>query len=470
MKKQIIPINLINLVVIISIMSVVGLLSQNIIKELTLKDIQNVTRLTKTNIHAEIKQELIEPLNTSLIMAQNIFAFDFMNDDTVETEEKFSKYLSKIQDYTGYDSVFWVPHGSLSYYHPGGTDSKVDLDNDSSYWYKERIDAKDDYSIVVNPEQLDNFELTAFIDAIIRGEDGEFLGVTGIGTRLEHLQEILSSQIRDHGVEAYLINDEGLIQVHHNTSIVREMTFYELEDIPFKTMDFQKNERKPLENQVGDKFVIVQYIPMLDWYLVVSKSTSALTQSLNEYSVRIYVAFGIAVIIMMTATTLTIDRYKKQIISLSNIDQLTAISNRTIFDSALEDAMSSKKHPFCLALFDLDNLKNINDKYGHERGDYALKTVASIAINHIKNPNIVSRVGGDEFGIIVYQPLDESKNILNNFFAEIQNNIELKAIEATLSIGFTKSMDSDTESTIYKRADEALYLSKNAGKNKVTSK
>lgn len=77
--KRIIPINLINLVLIISIMIFVALLTQNIITDLTLRDIQNVTKLTQSNISVEIKQEVIEPVNTSLIMAQNTFLFDHMN-------------------------------------------------------------------------------------------------------------------------------------------------------------------------------------------------------------------------------------------------------------------------------------------------------------------------------------------------------------------------------------------------------
>lgn len=155
-NRQVMPINL---VVIIGIMAAVAILSQNVISELTLEDIQNVTRLTKTNIHAEISQELIEPVNTSIIMAQNTLVYNFMNQDGPDTEEKIVKYLSAVQNITGYESVFWVPHGTLSYYHPGGNDAKVNLESDEALWYKNRIDADDVYSISVNTEQLDDWAL-----------------------------------------------------------------------------------------------------------------------------------------------------------------------------------------------------------------------------------------------------------------------------------------------------------------------
>lgn len=449
-------------------MAVVAVLSQNVIQDLTLKDIQNVTRLTKTNIHAEISQEFIEPVNTSVIMAQNTLALNFMNKDVLETEESMAEYLTAIQNVTGYESVFWVPHSTLSYYHPGGTDEKVNLESDDSYWYKKRMDAEDDYSIVVNSEQLDDWALTAYVNVNIKDDGGSFAGVTGVGKRIVHLQDILMSYINNQSVEAYLINNEGNIQVHHDVSLIQHTSFYDLESISSIDFTLKKNEGVAIEKQIGDKYVIIQYMPMLDWYLVVSKSTSELTPALNQYSLKIYTALAIAVLMMMLATSVTIGRYKKQIITLSNIDQLTCIPNRTIFDKVLTEAVKTmSKRRFCLALFDLDNLKLINDQQGHDKGDYALRAVAAKASKFIKEPNLVSRVGGDEFGIVIFKPLNKAKKILEDFFEDIQNDPDLKAVEVTVSIGITESRLTDSKGTIYKRTDKALYQSKNSGKNNI---
>lgn len=459
---------MINLVIILLIMTIVAMLTQNVIKELTLKDIQNVARLTQTNIYAEISQAFVEPVNTSLIMARNVFVEDIMHEDTPETEAKIAAYLSAIQDQTGYDSVFIVPHSTLSYYHPGGTDAKVDLESESSFWYTALMDLKEDYLIVVNTEQLDNYAFTVYVDAILRDEAGSFAGTTGVGTRITHLLDTLSVYEKDFEVQAYIVNHEGLVLIHKDEKYIREQNLYDIEGISESTYNLLDENKDFVEQQIGDKFFIVQHIPMLDWYLVVTKETSELGAALNKYSMRIYITLVIAAFTMLVATRYTISRYKKQIIYLSNIDQLTDIPNRTIFDQRLKESVDhSQGSSFCLALYDLDNLKQINDVFGHDKGDEALTTIAEIAKELFLEPDFVSRIGGDEFAIIIHKPIEETLSTINVFHDKVQKNLKLRAIDATVSIGITESNESDIASSVYKRADIALYQSKRSGKNMI---
>jgi len=451
-------------------MTVVGFLTQNTIRELTLNDIQNLARLTQTNIYAEINQELVEPLNTAIIMAQNTFVVEMMDEDTVETESKIASYLSAIQKTTGYESVFLVPHSTLSYYHPGGTDAKVDLESKSSFWYKERVVSEDPYSIVVNTEQLDDNALTLYINANMKDASGQFIGLTGVGKRITQLREILGRYEETFGVRAYLVDDHGLILIHSNESLIKEETVFELEEISTQALTLWSEQALIQDYQIDNKFFIVQGIPMLNWNLVVTKSTSALTRTLNEYSMRIYLSLLVAAVFILIATRFTIDRYKNQIVYLSNIDQLTRIPNRTIFDLSLREAIDSTHEThFCLALYDLDNLKHINDELGHDKGDEALKVTAELAKSLFTSPDMVARVGGDEFAIIMYQQLHEAEKSIDQFHDIVQKNLKLRAIDATVSIGVAESRDDDSARTVYKRADEALYTSKKSGKNTVKS-
>lgn len=467
-SKRIIPVNIINIMVIVMIMATIAMLTHNIIEELTLKDIRNVARLAQTNIYAELNQELVEPVNTSLIMAQNTFLYASMNQDTQDTEDRIAEYLSAIQKVTGYESVFLVPHGTLSYYHPGGTDSKVDLSSDTSFWYRKRIEATDDYEIIVNTEQLDDFALTAYIDANIKSRRGEFAGVTGVGVRLTHLQDILSSYVNNQGVEAYLVKSDGEIQIHSDSKFIRNVNFYDIEDIRRNDFSFSSNQLDYHEKQIGHKFIISQYIPVFDWYLVVTKSTSELTSDLNAYNNKLLIILGVAMLIMLLITSVTIDRYKRQIIDISNTDQLTGIPNRTIFDRDLEAAIHNRlRQVFTLALFDIDNLKAINDEQGHDQGDLALRAVTRVARTCIPTTYSVTRIGGDEFAVIIHKPLKEAMDILMVFHKSVQNDGELNRVKATVSIGVAESNVNDLASTIYKRADQALYHSKDTGKNKI---
>ncbi|MCH4889669.1 diguanylate cyclase [Acidaminobacter sp. JC074] len=464
-NKRIIPITLINLMIIIPIMVVIAILNNNIINDLTNRDIQNVTRLTQNNIYADITREFIEPVNASIVMAQNTFAFDWMNEDTLETEERMAEYLTALQEALGYDSVFWIPHETLSYYHPGGTDAKVDLEDEYAFWYTDRIDAEDDYAVIVNTEQLDDYALTAYIDANIEDADGNFIGVAGVGKRIVHLQDILNRYTVNQEVTAYLVDSEGMILIHDNPELIKFSTFYELENIKKASDYLEKNDGLPVEKQVGDEFMITQYIPMLDWYLVVKKSESNIASSVNENNIKNFVAFSVGVIAIMIATSMTISRYKKQIISLSNTDQLTDMPNRRIFENALKEVIKNKeKLDYSLALFDLDNLKNINDEYGHDKGDFALKRVTRKLQKYVTENDLVARVGGDEFGVLIADEIEKAKSLLEDFIEDVNNDPDLSAIHATVSIGLTDLRKDDNESSIYKRADQTLYVSKTSGK------
>lgn len=468
-EKRAIPINVINLTVIITVMFFVALLTQNIIKELTIRDIQNVTRLTNTNIYAEINKELIEPINSSIIMAQNTLFLDFMNQDTEQTEAKMAEYLTAIQEVTGYESVFLTPDSTLNYYYPGGTEAKVDIESAQAYWYTNRIDAEDSYGIVVNTEQLDNWALTLYVDANINDRNGNFAGVTGVGKRIEKFQSILSSYLDKQGVEGYIVDSDGMIKVHKDNNYIKSTSLYELENISAESIDIEKSKVQPIEKMIGNRFFIIQHIPVLNWYLVVRKSSSELTRTLDHYSGQIMMVLILAALVMLFVTNYAISMYKKQIIYLSNIDHLTAISNRTIFDNALKDGVKNiENQKFCLVLFDLDNLKKINDEFGHARGDESLKLIAELAENMLEFPDFVSRVGGDEFAVLIYKHLEEAKTSMNKFQNIINSNSELQSVGGTISIGITECDQSDIESTVYKRADKALYKSKKDGKNRIT--
>lgn len=467
-RKRVIPINTINITVIIIVMIFVAMLTQNIIKELTIKDIQNVTRLTQTNIFNEIKQEMDDPIISSLIMAQNTLLHDFMNEDTIQTEEKMSEYLSAIQKKTGYESVFVVPDSTLNYYHPGGTDEKVDLESEHAYWYTNRINAKDDYGFVVNTENLDDWALTIYVDANINDKNGNFVGITGVGKRINHIQNILTRYKDNQGVKAYIVDSEGSIKIHEDNKYIKNTTLYEFENLSPKLIEIKENEGVPIEYMIDNSLFIIQYIPKLEWYLVVKKNTSELTGILNHYRFQIIIAIIFAASVIFVVTNYTISKYKKQIINLSNIDYLTDISNRTIFEEKLQIAVKNIEYQdFCLAIFDVDNLKKINDSLGHDKGDQTLKLIAELAKSKFNSTNLISRIGGDEFAVIIYKPLKEAKVFVNKFHKAINSNIKLQQLGATVSIGLTEALKLDSRNKVYKRADKALYKSKNEGKNRI---
>ncbi len=154
-------------------------------------------------------------------------------------------------------------------------------------------------------------------------------------------------------------------------------------------------------------------------------------------------------------------------------DPLTEAYNRLKFDNELifqlEIALS-KPTQLGLIMFDLDNFKIINDTFGHDVGDFVLKDVAGLARDSIRKTDILARWGGEEFMILLP---DTKLHIVQKIADNLRHKIEIHlfniAQHVTASFGVTISDKTDNESEIVKRVDNALYQSKNEGRNRVTT-
>lgn len=162
---------------------------------------------------------------------------------------------------------------------------------------------------------------------------------------------------------------------------------------------------------------------------------------------------------------------------LANTDYLTGLCNRrSLFDLLKNIFYTAKRdnNTFGLLIFDIDNFKNINDTFGHDVGDEVIKFIASIANAQVRQSDIVARYGGEEF-VIVLQKI--STDALESFAQKLLNliweNSKYKfsnISNITVSMGVTLSSQSDENiDFIIKRADEAMYLAKNNGKNQIQS-
>lgn len=154
---------------------------------------------------------------------------------------------------------------------------------------------------------------------------------------------------------------------------------------------------------------------------------------------------------------------------LSEKDSMTALWNRRKFDSEMQVQVSrikryTKHETATLALIDIDHFKRINDKYGHDKGDEIIKEVARSLKHHLRETDLVARIGGEEFAIIMpHTELNEAEMVLNRIRIAINLESELNI---TISVGLTEISASAQET--YKRADIALYESKSLGRNQVS--
>ena len=173
----------------------------------------------------------------------------------------------------------------------------------------------------------------------------------------------------------------------------------------------------------------------------------------------------------------TLEQTKNQ----AALDALTEIPNRGSFDETLRAWICShegSKRSFILCMVDLDDFKHINDEHGHVVGDRVLKCAASLLAAGIRESDFVARYGGEEFALMLGGTnLKQAQTRLSALVQRIGASRykykqlgEEHLVHFTVSAGLTEFAKDDTPEQLVTRADDALYLAKKRGKNRVATK
>ncbi|SHG14825.1 GGDEF domain-containing protein [Ornithinibacillus halophilus] len=194
-------------------------------------------------------------------------------------------------------------------------------------------------------------------------------------------------------------------------------------------------------------------------------------QSVLMDNTKAFILQLIIILIVSVIVALIISKWLAWPMYLAFHDSLTELKNRASFDDDIQLAIADNRKPFALFMIDLDNFKLVNDYLGHDRGDYVLKQVGKTIKKAIPEKGSTYRLGGDEFAVIV--PIKDeveaekiAQNIIKEFKKQIYKHNEIGNLNVTASVGISigprHGLDAETLS---KKADIALYHSKEKGKN-----
>ncbi len=166
---------------------------------------------------------------------------------------------------------------------------------------------------------------------------------------------------------------------------------------------------------------------------------------------------------------LSISFHKEQLKALATTDPLTGLYNRKGFETALSESVE-KEGEFGLIYLDLDHFKPVNDQMGHQAGDLLLQRVAKRLLSTVRTVDIVARIGGDEFVLMVNQV--NSRAVVKQVCEKILRSVEApytihgKEVKISATIGATlHPMDADSGHQLIRNADIAMYHAKAKGRN-----
>ena len=180
-------------------------------------------------------------------------------------------------------------------------------------------------------------------------------------------------------------------------------------------------------------------------------------------------------------SAITINRANSysRILQYATIDALTNLNNRRQFEHRLGQEIATTKrqnNPLCAMMIDIDFFKKVNDTYGHASGDAVLRGVASIIKSALRESDIPSRYGGEEFAVLLpYTHIQEAKIVGERLRKAIESSpipvsiedSDIKSINVTISMGLAEFNNKETGEELFERADKALYEAKESGRNRV---
>jgi diguanylate cyclase (GGDEF)-like protein len=220
----------------------------------------------------------------------------------------------------------------------------------------------------------------------------------------------------------------------------------------------------------GIRYAIVgSVLSTITWHLANSLAGETFSNSWIQYWNAITrLGFFLVVSILVRKQRLQVE-YER---SISRIDFLTGVANSRAFLEFLEKELDRAKRyerPLSLAYIDLDNFKQVNDKLGHSGGDNALRLVAVTIGKQLRTTDVVARMGGDEFAVLLTETGTEAapqiiERIHQNLLAEMKQH----EMPITFSIGVVScAHPTCSADELIKLADNLMYESKGKGKNRV---
>ena len=154
-------------------------------------------------------------------------------------------------------------------------------------------------------------------------------------------------------------------------------------------------------------------------------------------------------------------RKQDEILFLSYHDQLTGLYNRRFFEEELKRLDTERNLPMTLVMFDVNGLKLINDAFGHQTADQVLQTVAWALRRECRSDDIIARIGGDEFVLLLPKTEWEMAETISNRIQQSIKNERVQSIQLSVSYGWETKRDGTTDMTeIFKNAENNMYVHK----------
>jgi diguanylate cyclase (GGDEF)-like protein len=428
--------------------------------------------LIADNIYSEIQKDLIRPILISSTMASDTFLRDWVIAGEPDVD-RMTRYLKEIKTRFGAFTSFFVSERTRIYYHADGILKTVSEQEPRDVWYFRVRAMAPDYEINVDPDLANADALTIFINYRVFDYAGKYIGAAGVGLTVNAVQSLIRKYRERFARGIYFVDKSGRVVLSETSGGGR------LGDRPglgAMADTLLSGEQRAVQYEMGGKtrFLNVRYVPELQWFLFVEKDDARTTAGIvNTLYLNLLVCL-IATALVIALTSVFIGRYQAQLERVATTDPLTGLANRQAYDILMAQALKESDRgtgPLSIALVDVDNFKQINDRFGHVVGDEVLRSIATVVRATIRDADILCRWGGEEFLLVLKGCRRDAAMAVAEKIREAVDGAAVAAggelVRTTLSIGVAERFLREPEPALLARADAALRAAKGAGKNRV---
>ncbi len=432
---------------------------------------QYFVRLQETG--EQINQQISNQVNASETLLR-VLARGFENYDDIHCEEAL-KELRQVSDETNFHRMWLVDDSG----HAISSEGEVVYIADKTYVIN---GMNGNFGISDIQVSSINREKNVIIYAPLYREQKVIGLILGIYA-LSELSDVVNTEcFGGAGSCDVLLSNGEIIAMSENSKLAGNDTFFAyLEHADIRrgqTLDGVKKQmilkESGLVTYTADRhYRYSYYVPLgiNDWYLLLSMPENIVTADLRKSTLS---ALLMVLILLGMAVTMFLFYYREKSLVMRRLietDSLTGVMTRGAVEDAInEELKKTGEVEFAMLVMDIDNFKSVNDQYGHVIGDKVLRKMAGVLRVEFST-DIVGRLGGDEFGVLIFpdgRSEEEIKEQVRQFITKINkmNSIDGEKVELSASIGVAFApADGISFNALYTKADERMYSVKTAGKN-----
>ncbi len=479
----------ISLFVSVMVVTCVGALESG---EIIREDASEIMSLLCKEKKQEVNEKLLNVEQSVKTMYQYTLTQMVNADDSLTTGEKIDACMDKVKELALHTAestdgaiatywranpaisgptagFFWVSDKKGGFYEYEVTDiSKYEKDDiEHVGWYHIPIaNGKETWMSPYMNENLGFYMISYIIPIFV---DGEEIGIVGMDVEMQLLYDYVDSvDIYDTGY-AFLMSEEGEIYHHQDPRLAEK---WSANDSKFQEV-FQKmlaikdtNTVAEYTWQEEEKYVAVESLAN-HMLFAIAASKSEIDKPRREMIRNMFLFVSVIILLCMIITIHTTKNIVGPLNDLAYFDVLTGLSNKTAYEAKvdkLEQEIEGKQANFAVAVLDINNLKIMNDTYGHDKGDMLIQD-AAIVMMQIWGRECLYRVGGDEFVVIMDNPepgyCDSKKDAMDNYLKVFNMNNDRYDMDLQIAVGISELEDTDTTYLdVFKRADERMYEDK----------